>query len=49
VVGVVNGRTRYVGSTFPDQRRISDDGETWRDVARDDGNAIDDLIFVPGR
>ena len=45
--GVVNGQPRYVGANFPDQRRTSSDGITWTDTARDNGNAIDDLIFVP--
>lgn len=47
--GVVNGRTRLVGANFPDVRRVSDDGgATWRDVAREGENAIDDLVFVAG-
>jgi hypothetical protein len=45
--GLVNGQPRYVGANFPDQRRVSSDGVTWTDTARDDQNAIDDFVFVP--
>ncbi len=49
VVGVVDGVETVVGANYADVRRLSTDGVTWQDVANDGGNAIDDLVFVPGR
>ena len=45
-VGVVGGTSLYVGFNYPDVRRTSRDGRTWSEPARDDKNAIDDVIFV---
>jgi hypothetical protein len=45
-VGVVDGQTVYVGSGWPDARSRSTDGITWSAVARDDRNAIADLVFL---
>jgi hypothetical protein len=47
VFGVVDGAPVYVGAQFSDRRRLSSDGISWEDVANDDGNAIDDLVFIP--
>jgi hypothetical protein len=46
-VGVVDGQTVYVGSGWPDARQRSTDGVTWSAAARDDKNAIADLVFLP--
>ena len=48
VAGEVLGQTVYIGTLWPDARRRSTDGTNWDEVARDGGNAIDDLVFVPG-
>lgn len=50
-VGVVDGRSRFVGVRYPDRRQISDDAEIWTDVAAGvaSGNALVDVVFVPAQ
>jgi hypothetical protein len=45
--GVIDGVTVWLGANWPDARFRSLDGVDWTPAGRDNGNAIDDLVFVP--
>jgi hypothetical protein len=47
VAGTVDGVVVWLGTRWPDVRLRSTDAETWTQVARDDGNALEDLVFLP--